>query len=80
MRNSKVNHKNNTIWVGDLSGFEDKTYFETIFKPMHTIKSIKIMRNESNKAKYAFIEFFNKETAELVISTYRNQKMPLSGK
>jgi hypothetical protein len=70
----------NTIWIGELDGFEDEEYFRLIFNPFYNIKSIKIMKKNGLKADYAFIELQTAQQAQNLIDRYNNKPRPLSQK
>lgn len=68
----------NTVWIGDLDGFEDRSYFEMICAPLFNPVDIKIMKDKKNKPAYAFIVFDDSRTAEAFMAKYKDQPRPLS--
>lgn len=69
-----------TVWIGDLDGFEDESYFSRIFSPLFQISSFKIFKDPNSKGHYAFVDFSTPEQARLAISLYHGKPRPFSNK
>lgn len=66
-----------TLWIGNLEGFEDEKYFQTIFRPHFNLRSIKIIKS-NHKADYVFLELDSKEMAQELMDQFNNRAKPLS--
>lgn len=78
IKNKKKNL--NTVWIGDLDGFEDRGYFDMICTPLFHPVDVKIMKDKTNRSSYAFIVFEDTRSAEAFIAKFKDQQRPLSKK
>ena len=70
-----MNTYHKTLWMGNIEQWMNISFLSSILNEINIYPKRIILKNPSNKRGCAFLEFDNKEQAEIVLKNFNGQKI-----